>query len=417
MRSFFYSVLLCGAVVIAAQGAFAQGSPYDAIGFGLPVRSGSATIDALGGTGVAMEGTRIVNELNPALWTWLSKARFDAAMRFDYTSAQLGTAQDAQHNYHFSGAAFGAPIWAPINAAMAIGYVPLTDASNQIHDSSAAGNQTYIVRGGTNLVFLGFSARPVPEVALGARLDLITGDIRHLGQVSFADTTAASGEFERDYFYQGLRPTFGFEFIGDSIGWNGLSIGATYSLASNLTATRETITTPTSSSLDTTIDSSGIGRYPAAFSAGISIHLSRRYRAEADYSLQDFSSAYVFAPKSGGVGDSLLRSSNRISFGIERLANVSGEYGTSFGMDRWALRLGLSYGTLPIMPNNSIVREFSLSAGVGIPISFETLLNLSFVGGQRIPQVANAAPKETFLRLGADVSFSEQWFVPTRRNQ
>lgn len=407
--------LLIVSLLAVTKTGYAQGSPYDAIGFGMPLRSTNATIDALGGTGLALEGTRTINDLNPADWTWLDNARFGAAIKYNFISASLAGTQDIQQNVQFSGVTFGAPIWKPMRLSFALGYEPLTDASNEIQDTSAPGPRNYVSRGGTNLVFLGFAARPLSGIALGARFDFLTGDIRHLDQVNFTDSNAASGEFERDYIFNGIRPTFGIQLIGDSIspGLSGLVIGASYSPATHLASTIETINTPVSSTLDTTIDSGGVGRYPAAFSVGVSFHLSRRYRAEADYFLQDFSTAYVFdAPASSG---NTLAASNRVALGIERLPNLKGEFGESFGLDRWGLRLGLSYGTLPVNIAGSGIREFALSGGFGIPISLETLLNLSVVAGQRVPIVSGAAPNETFVRLGADVSFSEQWFVPTRR--
>ncbi len=404
----------------------AQGSPYDNIGFGLPVRSGNAVEDALGGTGVAMDASRTVNDLNPADWTWITRTRFGASLHYDLSNAtQPGYSQDVQQNIQFSGASFAAPVWNQMHAVISLGYVPLTNASNDINITDSTGTRNYIIRGGTNLVFGGVAARPIPSLAFGARLDLVTGDIRHIDEVTYTDTTAGTGQFERDYIFYGVRPTLGFEIIGDSIAdaLSGVMIGASYSFATKLNSTYETITTPITSTLDTTVDEGGVGRYPASLSAGISVHLSRRYRAEADYFAQNFSSAYVYAPQAIS-SDTVLGSSNRIAVGIERLPNVSGEFGSSSGFDRWGLRLGFSYCKLPILPPTNIrlypsgtggINELSVSAGFGIPISLETLLNLSVVAGQRQPVNTGSAPKETFVRIGADVSFSEQWFVPMRR--
>ena len=245
----------------------------------------------------------------------------------------------------------------------------------------------------------------------------MTGDIRHIGQVVFSDSEAGNGTFEQDYLFYGLRPTFGIEIIGDSIAdaLNGITFGASYSLATNLTSTQEQIITPTSSNLDTTLQTGGVGRYPAALSAGLSFHLSRRWRAEADYFSQNFSGAYMYSPQAIS-GDPLLTSSNRFAFGLERQPNLSGEFGPSTGMSRWALRLGFSFGTLPVIPTGSGgVREYAASAGVGIPISLETMLDLSLAVGQNTPLTGANMPKDTFIRLGMDVSFAETWFVPTRR--
>jgi hypothetical protein len=71
---------------------------------------------------------------------------------------------------------------------------------------------------------------------------------------------------------------------------------------------------------------------------------------------------------------------------------------------------------LPVNPVGSGgIREYSISGGLGIPVSFESMLDLSLEVGRRQPINVGTAPNETFVRLGADISFSEQWFTPTRR--
>jgi hypothetical protein len=86
-------------------------------------------------------------------------------------------------------------------------------------------------------------------------------------------------------------------------------------------------------------------------------------------------------------------------------------------MDTWALRLGFYYSTLPVAPAGSNgVNEMAITAGLGIPVGLESMLNFSVEGGQRTPVVSNSAPKETFVRLGASISLSERWFIPTRRD-
>lgn len=407
----------------AGRSAYAQGSTYNFLGFGTPMPTADPTIEALGGTGVALGSTRVVNDINPADWTWLTRARFNIVLRLDYASDQLGAITEAQRNISFSGVTFGVPFWSDYSASLALGYVPLTNASGQIASGDAIATKTYVRKGGANMLFLGAGFRPTGALAIGGRLDLITGDIRHQDHLAFTDVTQDSAEYERDYVFYGLRPTFGVELIGDSLGLPGLLFGASYSLGANLTSTRETIITPISSTLDTTIDEAGQGYYPSSFAVGISYQVSHRYRAEVDYSAQNFASAYVYAPTASS-GDPSLQNGNRISVGIERLPNISGEFGTSFGLDRWGLRLGFAYSQLPIYADgaavgsnfgNSGVTELALSAGLGIPLSFETLMNLSATVGQRNPTAVGSAPKESFLRLGVSIGLSDKWFSPTRR--
>ena len=416
-KTFLFVILVVLSLFPLTQRALAQGSPYDFIGFGTPVQSGDPIIEALGGTGVALGESRTINNINPADWIWMNRARFNISLRYDYNNFQLGTDRGAEHNIGFNGLTFGAPFWSEYSATVAIGYVPLTNASGEIDQTGSGDSAKYQSKGGTNMLFLGVGAEPWKGLALGARFDLVTGDIRHQDIISFSDMESQSGEFERDYFFYGIRPTFGLELIGDSLTdvLSGWTIGASYSLGTNLTSTRETIVTPANSTLDTTLDDGGKGYYPSSLTVGIAYKFSHRYRGEVDYAEQNFSTAYVFSPNSIS-GDPTLRNSMRASIGIERLANVAGEFGTSFGLDRWALRLGFYFSQLPLNPAGSGgINELGLSAGVGIPVSYESLLNFSLIGGQRLPVTSGGAPKETFIRLGASISLSERWFVPTRR--
>ncbi|HWF44485.1 MAG TPA: hypothetical protein VG537_07580 [Candidatus Kapabacteria bacterium] len=427
-KSIYLSIAGRAAVVATVsllflQQALAQGSPYDLIGFGTPVRSGNPAIDAMGGDGVALGATRTISDLNPADWTWLGRARFDIALRYEYSNYQLGTDQGAGHNINFSGITFGAPFWSDYNATVALGYVPLTNSDAEVDQTDSSGARTYLSKGGTNMLFLGVGARPVKGIALAARVDIVNGNVRHEDFLSIQDSTGQSGQFERDYFYYGVRPTFGFEFIGDSAGVPGLTIGASYSFGTSLTSTSEEIVTTLNSALDTVLDESGSGHYPSSFSAGLAYQFSHRYRGEVDYNTQDFSSAYVYSPNALS-GDPNLRNSTRVGIGIERIENVAGEYGTSYGFDRWALRLGFYFSELPLNPvisspgvsTRTGINELGFTAGVGIPVGFESMLNFSMAGGQRVPVVSGGAPKETFVRLGISVSMSERWFVPTRRD-
>lgn len=411
MRTFIVTLAL---VAVCTTLGYAQGSPYNFIGFGTPVIGTDPVTASLGGSGVALEGTRSVNTIDPADWTWLLRTRFESSLRFEYDKTELGGQSGAMHNVNFSGFTFGAPVWSATNAAIAAGYIPLTNAGAEIHLTDSLGERTYRSKGGANMAFIGFAMRPVTSVAIGARLDLITGNIRHEANVVFNDPGVTSSTFERNYYFHGLRPTIGLEFIGDSANVHGVTVGASFSPSTSLTSTRESVFTP-STGFDTTVGVEQSGSYPMALAVGASVRFGNRYRALADYAMQDFTSALLHGPD--GSSDPNGASGSRIGFGVEKLANISGEFGTSYGMDTWALRLGFYYSTLPVAPAGSGgVNEMAVTAGIGVPVGFESLLNFALTAGQRNPVTAASAPKESFLRLGASISLSERWFVPTRRD-
>src|SRR5437870_3379505 len=93
------SFIVFAVLMLASSFVNAQGSSYNFIGFGLPVRSADPGIEALGGAGAALLGSRSINDINPADWTWLARARFGIALDFNYSSAQIGGVQEQQHNF------------------------------------------------------------------------------------------------------------------------------------------------------------------------------------------------------------------------------------------------------------------------------------------------------------------------------
>src|SRR6476660_7752881 len=106
----------------------------------------------------------------------------------------------------------------------------------------------------------------------------------------------------------------------------------------------------------------------------------------------------------------------RTSIGFEKVANMSNEFGSDGGFSRWALRAGAFFTTTPFAPTGTGgVGEIGGSLGVGIPMSAESLLDLSLTVGQRSPATTNGGASDLFMRFGMSLGLAEKWFVPTRR--
>jgi hypothetical protein len=371
----------------------------------------------MGGTGYASTDPRLVNALNPASWTWLARARLESEIHFDIVQTNTATQEGRNQNLRFGGFVFGAPVWNAHSMSIGLGVQPITDANGQIDFGDSVSTRSYRSEGGVSMLFGGVSGMITSGVSLGGRFELLFGNIRHLTDLQFSDINTASGSFERDYSINGSRGTFGLLIAGDSIApaFHGIHLAFGFSLATKLNTTQRTVVTPFNTDLDTTIETVGVGSYPASIQAGIGISLSDRYRAYGDVHLQDFSAAYLYSTSSSPVADSSLRSTNRFAFGIEKVPNMVGEYGISSFWDRLGLRLGASYYVTPFRPAGSGgINEVAISAGVGIPISYESLLDLAITVGQRTPTTLNAAPTDKFIRLSGSISLSERWFVPSR---
>ncbi|HET6512569.1 MAG TPA: hypothetical protein VFH43_10285, partial [Candidatus Kapabacteria bacterium] len=177
-------------MVAFATSAHAQGSPYNLLGFGEPLFTRLAHLEGIGGGGTGLSDGRVVNDLNPAAWSWLSRARLETSFRFERVSSELNAASAVGNDFRFSGLSFGSPIWNDHKASIALGFAPLTNSSHEIRDTSASASKSYVSEGGVSLAFIGGSIMPTPGIALGSKLDVLFGNVRRLGESSFEGDNA-----------------------------------------------------------------------------------------------------------------------------------------------------------------------------------------------------------------------------------
>jgi hypothetical protein len=399
---------------------FAQGSPYDLIGFGDPAGSESARMEGIAGAGVASTDSRTINDLNPAGLSLLSRARIEARLNYFYNRSDLGSDEGIMRIVKFAGASFATSLTDNGHVGFSLGFSPLTNVEAETQLIDSLGTTLYTREGGVSQLYLGLSARPISALNLGARADFLFGNLRTIGQATVSQgLETVPGTFQREYSLSGTRGTFGFLLTLDSLvpELRGLTIGGAYSMGASLTSKKRTIVTPVNSTLDSTIEQSGYGYYPSQIRLGIATRLGDRYRVEADISGQDFSNASVYSLTSNITGDPQLGSSNRYSFAIERLP-VMGDESKGVGFwEKTGLRLGFSTATLPFRPTLGMtVSETGVTAGIGMPMNAESVFDFSVELGVRTPQNTAIAPKECFIKMGASISLSEKWFVPLRRD-
>ncbi|MBS1903686.1 MAG: hypothetical protein JSS75_08295 [Bacteroidetes bacterium] len=411
---FAVSVLL-----MSGSSAFAQGSPYSFLGFGDPVGSTHAHLLGLSQTGVALTDGSLINELNPAGFAYIPATMVDLRLRYAYDKATIGSDQGVSSMVKLGGLSAGTSVWSAASMGAAIGFTPITDAEAQTERLDSLGNTIYKRAGGLSQFYMGLAARPFGALSLGARLDIIFGNVRTQTQANISGNDVQAGIFQREYAESGLRGTFGFMLALDSLfpQLRGLTIGVSYSTASTLTATQRTIVTPISTTLDSTIEVGGYGYYPSSIRLGLAGRFGDRYRVEANLSGQDFSNARVFSLTKDLIGDPTLGSSNRYSFAFERMAlGAQDARGAAF-WEKVGLRLGASYAQLPFKPAAGVtVNEVGGSFGLGIPFGGGSSIDLAAELGIRTPSNANIEPKDTYFKFSATMMLGEKWFVSLRRD-
>jgi hypothetical protein len=411
-------ILLLSLIVCSVE-LYAQGSAYNFIGFGEPATTVNPRTEALGGAGVALTEPRTVSDLNPALWSWISKTRFEARLNLTTSQSEFGTSNGLLHVVKLGGFAFGAMLNERNGIGLGLGMSPLTHADAEAVVSDSLGITNYKREGGVSQLYFGLTTR-FGGFAIGGRFDYLFGNLRQLAQSNPNTSESSPGVFDREYSLNGLRGTFGVALSIDSFvhSLHGLTIGATYSTQSSLHSTRRNVFTPINSSLDTTVDVAGNGIFPSEIKLGISGRFGDRYRVEGSLITSDYSVASFFSPTEPISGDVQLGAFRRISFGVERLPRMGDDGKGVTVWERAGIRAGVAFSTLPFLPDRvSSVTETSASFGFSLPINLESVLDFSITGGIRKPDVESIGPKETFLRFSGAISLGERWFAPLRREE
>ena len=412
-------LILIAATISSAQ-LYAQGSSYNFIGFGEPAVTANPRTEGLSGAGVALTEPRTVSDLNPALWSWISKTRFEARLNLTTSQSEFGASSGLLHVVKLGGFAFGAMLNEKYGVGMALGMAPLTHADAEALVTDSLGTTNYKREGGVSQLYFGLSTRFARGIAVGGRFDYLFGNLRQLAQSNPNTAGSVPSVFDREYSLNGLRGTFGLTFAIDSFvsSLHGFTVGASYSTQSALHSTQRNIFTPINTSLDTTIDVVGRGIFPGEIKLGLSGRFGDRYRAEGSFMTSDYSVASFFSPTDDVTGDPQLGAFQRIAFGIERLPRMGDEGKGVSAWERAGIRAGFALTTLPFLPDRtSKVTETSASFGFSLPINIESLLEFSLTGGIRKPENEAIGPKDTFLRISGSISLGERWFAPLRREE
>jgi hypothetical protein len=188
MKSVLIALALC-LTFACGTSLRAQPTSYNLFGFGLPRQTRSAHLAGLGGSGAGIIDGRIINDLNPGSWSWLSRTRFEGDFRFGYGSSELGAMTSRDFLFQFGGFAFASPVWEKHRMALALGVAPLTDATAQLRDSTGDEIRSYQSEGGLMMAYLSTSVAVTHGVALGGRLDVLFGNLRRHSHIEFLTPT------------------------------------------------------------------------------------------------------------------------------------------------------------------------------------------------------------------------------------
>ena len=394
-------------VIINASG----GSLYTRIGVGDYYNTNSARRLAIGGLGAAVADVEHISLYNPASLYRLGITRVETGVNFNGFNIEGSTNSAFYSQAQFSGVTIGFPIDHDYGVSLAFGMLPVTNVNyevrNPVTNSLGTYNEIYLGEGGITKFFAGSSYKLPFNFILGASVDYYIGKILYSSKIDFGESASGNNaEFIRENSYHGFGTTLGLisSDLSHSIGIDEIKdfrFGLVFNYVSNIT-TDSTLSTVSSVGTDVYEEGSFDTKLPFRLGAGLSFKLNENYLIIADYLYQPWSDFEASNSKSNSLKDL-----QRLSAGLEYKDAKSVFNGTFW--EQIILRCGLSFEQTQYLINATEIDQFSVHAGVGMPVGVGNFLDISFEYGTRGETGINLF-KENFYKAAVSINFGELWF-------
>jgi hypothetical protein len=401
------SLILTTIFITTSALAESGGSVYSLFGIGDIRYSPSTRSVSMGYTGIALPSATIINGIQPATWSRISKARVDAGLQYEGYKSSDASRSLYIANSNFNGALLAIPISTGDGIVTVLGFTPY---SNVDYNLFVQGNQAGVNyqlnhkgSGGVSRGLAGLSYSPFPDFSLGASFNYLFGSIENSLTFSPNDPSLyVGGVTTHSMSLHGIAVSFGAQFHGlDRISeaLKPLALGVVITTGGNLKTSGET-RYDFLSERDTIPSAGGRLKVPLAFGIGLGYQPSEQYVIAADYYAQKWGSATF-----NGINPPEIRDSYRIGVGGERVPerDARGWFG------RLVYRLGLYYNSTYYRVNNEPINEWGVTGGLGIPLFGDARLNTAFEYGSR-GTTKSGLVKDNIFRVSFSVSISESWF-------
>lgn len=449
MRSILNRIRYFAAVALAAAALFSAPaeagaqetlansgySPYSLYGFGDIARQGTAYNFSMGGIGIGDRNIRYINVLNPAAVTARDPKSFmmdfglenrniifqgNAATALGSSAAGKMTSAANTFNMHNVVASF--PIAS--HSAFKLGIMPYSSVAYSFRAYekdenllSDLGDIQYLKtgQGGVYQAFFGAGVTLWDCLSLGADLNYYFGNIMRKSEAYFTTNssyrTISSGW---DYNISSFGGKFGLQFSQRLGRTTFATIGATYSLNSELKGGETRYAYGVTSVTDTVVNNnfkmSGY-RIPSEIGVGISVRGADSWMVGFDYTTQDWTG--MTFEGNPGVDLQCGRSQN-FRAGFEFTPN---RYDIRYFLKRWTYRAGLYHEQSHMVLNGSPVAATGFTLGFGIPASryYHHSINFGVDIGQR-GSLNSDLIRERYFIFTISFNLHDIWFIKPMYN-
>ncbi|MFW5725807.1 MAG: hypothetical protein ACOCX0_05105 [Bacteroidota bacterium] len=415
----FITLAIC--FILLSSGLQSQtriNSPYSMFGPGEVKGSELFRNMSVGGISQGYRSRLNVNYLNPASYTALDTLSFVfEGIVFSHIYQQKFSNLEQTSSYTAMGNLnFAFPVTS--KWSMAVGILPWSQLGYKISDFqqddiNGRVNYLYEGSGGINQLYMGHALRIYRGLSAGINVSYLFGKAEDR-QIASSDSL---GFYRTSWQYadqiNGLMLSYGLQWQFPTGSASNLTLGATYTGATNLDIEQTTYTTRTLAgiggidTLNVREGENGLMEIPAGIAGGAFMVFNPQWSVGIDFQTQNWSSFSTFDQNHNLNDAFMLRAGAIYNPRVETYTGVFSrlEY-------RAGIRMGQSFITLP--DENGLMQDFSeigISFGLGIPLRRSLSgLNIGFEYAQRASG-SNDLISENFFRFNFGINVYERWFV------
>ncbi|MGY4535968.1 hypothetical protein ACVW0P_000362 [Mucilaginibacter sp. UYNi724] len=423
------------ALGVKAQSTATTSSPYSRYGIGdinpmlLPQNT------AMGGIGVAtntISGFFNINPLNPASNASIGLTVIDVGLYGKFnTLEKSGQTSQNNANFRLSHVAFGIPLTK--RSAVTFGLMPYSELGysyRQVTSNFGSGNTgidtnavNYIYNGdgGLSRFFLGYGFGIGKHLSIGASASYIFGNLKESQSTEVPNLSGVlNSRIEESNSIKGFNYDYGIQYGIDFSDKKRLTLGYSGSANTKLNTTNSYVVSSyyrdsngdegvATDSLINNQQASAKIQLPMINRFGISFQNQGKFLIGADYTMSNWSKLTVAGVNKG------LRDSRTFNIGGQITPNANSLSNYFAAVD---YRLGFIYDQTYLNVNNTDIKRYAATFGVGLPLRSTTTstfykVNIGAEVGKR-GTLANSLVKENYINLHLSFTLNDKWFQKYR---
>lgn len=423
------------ALGVKAQSTATTSSPYSRYGIGdinpmlLPQNT------AMGGIGVAtntISGFFNINPLNPASNASIGLTVIDVGLYGKFnTLEKSGQTSQNNANFRLSHVAFGIPLTK--RSAVTFGLMPYSELGysyRQVTSNFGSGNTgidtnavNYIYNGdgGLSRFFLGYGFGIGKHLSIGASASYIFGNLKESQSTEVPNLSGVlNSRIEESNSIKGFNYDYGIQYGIDFSDKKRLTLGYSGSANTKLNTTNSYVVSSyyrdsngdegvATDSLINNQQASAKIQLPMINRFGISFQNQGKFLIGADYTMSNWSKLTVAGVNKG------LRDSRTFNIGGQITPNANSLSNYFAAVD---YRLGFIYDQTYLNVNNTDIKRYAATIGVGLPLRSTTTstfykVNIGAEVGKR-GTLVNSLVKENYINLHLSFTLNDKWFQKYR---